>query len=165
MLYAAPTVKIWHENLHVLSLDGNQEPLKNLTADGHIHGGLRIEINGRIVPHLGFHGPDDVCFNEWLLQLKTVANAITASGGRHEFDEGEQGQPAFVFERIGEFGYFSITDSMLSQTKGNPQWQKVEFNPNEFIAAYDCLLTSFKNELERTAPAFANEWLTSFTQQ
>jgi len=85
----------------------DRKPLTELTLDRHVHGGLRLEINGRLVPYLGYWGPDDVCFGEWVNELWRAAQALRDSGGRHVYDEGEQGQPAFVFEREGDRGFLA----------------------------------------------------------
>lgn len=48
-------------------------PLRSLGGGyGHIHGRLDFEVGGRLLPHLGYFGPDDVCFGEWLRELQTA---------------------------------------------------------------------------------------------
>src|SRR5260370_23174940 len=110
MTTRAKTVRIWHENLSTIRGDGTRLPLSHLKGGDHLHGGLRIELGGGLVPDLGHFGPDDVCFNTWLPELRAVLQIFRASSpGRHIFDEGEQGQPAFVFERSDDLAYFSIS--------------------------------------------------------
>jgi hypothetical protein len=57
-----------------------------------------------------------------------AAEALKTSGGRYVFDEGEQGQPAFVFEREGDQGFFSIAASEISDgdAPGVAAWRVVE---------------------------------------
>ncbi len=105
-----------------------REPLSRLGNNwnaGHIHGRLSIEIAGRSVPHLGFFGPDDVCLNTWLVELCNVVNALVEAPGEYTFDEGEQGQPAFQFVRVGDEIVFSITESVLAGGRADTEWQGV----------------------------------------
>ena len=145
-----PSVRIWYENVAAITASGRR-PLARLRPQAHVHGGLRLEIGGRLVPHLGYFGPDDVCFDSWLDELALAAEALAVPGGRHVYDEGEQGQPAFVFEREGDTGYFSIIDAAYSGGVADSGWQRVEFQPTDFIAAYEDFRTSFLAAL-RAAP-------------
>lgn len=152
------SIRIWFENLAAMPAD-KRLPLQQLTPDEHIHGGLRIEIGGRLVPYLGFWGDDDVCFGEWLEQLWLVAQAFENSEqGCHTFDEGEQGQPAFIFERSGDRAYFTIGPSGLSEAVGDPNWQRVEFSPAEFIAEHARFREAFFDTL-RGATSVADLWI------
>lgn len=128
----------------------------------HIHGGLRLEIAGRLVPHLGYWGANDVCFGQWLAELAQVSEAISSPGGRHVFDEGEQGQAAFVFERDGDRAFFTIADAEMWELKGgksDPDWQRIEFCPFEFVSSYERFRESFLKELHEAAPQTSKEWL------
>jgi hypothetical protein len=60
---AVMSVKIFFENLAVAGSE-DRLPLSSLDLDenSHIHGGLRFQIANRLVPHLGYFGPDDVSF-------------------------------------------------------------------------------------------------------
>jgi hypothetical protein len=156
-----PTVRIWHENLAAMA-GNDRKPLSALTPEDHVHGGLRLEIAGRVAPCLGYWGPDDVCFGQWLEELWHAAEALSTPGGRHTFDEGEQGQPAFVFEREGDRGFFTIAASEISDGEADPDWQRVEFLPADFLAAHDNFRTSFCAELRGAAPAVAALWLGRF---
>jgi hypothetical protein len=100
------------------------EPLSRLGGRrnlGHVHGRVTIEIAGRAVPHLGHLGPDDVCLNTWLVGLCNAVNALAETGGKYIFDEGEQGQPAFSFERLG---------MRFSSPSTSPCWAKAQLIPN-----------------------------------
>ncbi len=158
------TVRIWHENLEALVLS-DRVPLSKLAPESHIHGGLRLEIAGRLVPSLGYWGPDDVCFDEWLTELSRVAIAMQNSGGRHIYDEGEQGQPAFVFQRDGDRAFFSIITSEISDGEGRPDWQNIEFSPTDFLDAYDIFRSLFFAEVRAASPTSADVWLKRFAQQ
>lgn len=156
-----PTVRIWYENLAAMAVN-DRHPLFALAANSHVHGGLRLEFAGRLVPYLGYWGPDDVCFSQWLGELSQAAAAMGQPGGRHVFDEGEQGQPAFVFERDGDCGFFSIAASELSGADADPDWQRVEFLLAEFVAAVTDLQASFATDLRAASPTEAEAWLTRF---
>src|SRR5689334_22705991 len=108
--------------LRVLPDGGHSElHLADLRTDGdHIHGRLSITIGGATIPRLGFFGPDDVCLGTWLCELALASRQLCSEGcSRYVFDEGEQGQPAFVFEREGPVVYVSIEDSDLSGASGS----------------------------------------------
>jgi hypothetical protein len=156
-----PSVRIWHENL-VAMVGNDRMPLSALKPEHHVHGGLRLEIAGRLVPCLGYWGPDDVCFGQWLTELSQAAEALKTPGGRHTFDEGEQGQPAFVFEREGDKGFFTIAASEMSDGVAHPDWQRVEFLPIHFLAAYEGFRKSLFSELRAKAPVAGQMWLKRF---
>jgi hypothetical protein len=103
-----------------------------------------------------------VCFGEWVNELWHAAEALRAPGGRHVYDEGEQGQPAFVFEREGDRGFFSIAASAISEVLADPDWQRVEFSPSDFLAAHDDFRTTFFAEVRAAAPTVAEKWLEQF---
>ncbi len=158
----SPSLRLWFENVTITGEDGPL-PLAQLSGEEHIHGGLRLEMGGRLVPDMGHWGPDDVCFNEWLVQLQTVARTFaTADAGpvRHVYDDAEQGQPAFLFEREGERAYFSIIASKIGGGDADPDWQRVEFSPEEFIAEHRRFQQAFLAELRASVPpAVLEEWL------
>jgi len=153
------TVRIWHENLAVLGED-ERLPLSSLQPDSHIHGGLRVQFGERMAPYLGFFGPDDVCFGQWLEELWLTAQAFqTSKEARHTFDEGEQGQPAFVFERAGEAAFFSIAASDFSEAEGDMDWQHIEFSPEEFLEQHSRFRESFFAAIRASAPTVAEHWI------
>jgi hypothetical protein len=156
---SAKTVRIWFENLATTRGDGEVLPLSQLEVEDHVHGGLRIELRGRLVPGLGFFGPDDVCFNNWLTELRAVAQAFQASScGRHVFDEGEQGQPAFLFERAGDSAFFSISAG-VGGGEANPDWERIEFSPEEFLAEHKQFCERFVSAIRAAAPEGAAQWI------
>ena len=137
-----------------------RQPLSALTPDEHIHGGLRIQFGERFVPNLGYFGPDDVCFSTWLEELSAAARAFESdTDARYVFDEGEQGQPAFVFERAGDQAYFSITKSEFSGGEADPDWQRIEFSPDDFFAEHTRFRESFFAAVRVAAPHVADQWI------
>ena len=167
MSYSLPVIRhgirIWYESLHVSrtrnSGGSDDLPLSSLSRGDHVHGGLRIEIDGRLVPHLGYWNADDACFGSWLLELRGVADAFSETTAQYAYDEGEQGQPSFVFERAGNSGFFSIADSQLSDGQADPEWQRVEFEVDEFLSQDSLLQHSFVAALREAAPASAEDWI------
>lgn len=117
-----------------------------------------MELGGRLVPDLGHFAPDDVCFNTWLTELHAVARTFQASSsGRHVFDEGEQGQPAFLFERAGDLAFFSISAGS-GGGRANPDWQRVEFSPKDFLNEHKQFCDSFLTTI-RAAAKGARKWI------
>lgn len=113
-------------------------PLTSLAVGEHLHGVLRIAIDGRELPHLGYSGASDVCFDTWLDEL----GAVETSSGDHTFDELEQGQPAFRFRREGDRLLISIVDSS-GDGRGDPDFIDVPCGWSEFTAA----LAQFRSRL------------------
>lgn len=140
----------------------SRRSLTELEADDHIHGDLLIEVQGRRLPHLGYFGPNDVCFADWLEQLAAVRAAfLAADPARHVFDEGEQGQPAFVFEREGASGYITIADSELTSSFGraDPGWQRVPFSSAELVDEIQRFRQAFLDHVRSIAPGLAEQWM------
>ncbi len=161
-----PTITIRFENLAVLEHDEEgtiRVALSRLEEDSHIHGGLRIMIDGRTVPYTGFFDEDDACFGYWIIELNGVIQAFEESeSAKYVYDEGEQGQPAFVFERQGETVYFSINDSEITDGKADLEWQRVAFPYNEFHDQYLRFQRDFASEVRRSARVNADKWLKQF---
>ena len=156
-----PTVRIFYESLGVD--EGGADgilPLSALSDDCHVHGGLRIIIHRRLVPRLGFFGPDDVCFSTWLEELETVYTLFRAAEtARYVFDEGEQGQPAFLFEREGKKMTLSIIASRISGGKADSDWQNVGFLYEDFNDQYLKMREAFLQRLVEAAPTTADAWI------
>jgi hypothetical protein len=84
--------------------DAVRAPLEQLDDDERscVHGTLWIRVNGRDLPALGFWGRDDACLGAWAAELSRAVQALEPSDQAcYVYDEGEQGQPAFVFTRTG----------------------------------------------------------------
>jgi hypothetical protein len=135
-------------------------PLSRLSdRGGHVHGRLEIEVNGASLPYLGFFGPDDVCFNEWVFQLHSALGTLrSAPHINHTYDEGEQGQPAFLFERQADEFFISIVASALSDGEAHPDWQRVPCSFADFDSGVARFLADFRQHLCTAAPQFAAEW-------
>ncbi|MBC7806464.1 MAG: hypothetical protein H7145_09970 [Akkermansiaceae bacterium] len=161
-----PTVTLRFENLAVLE-DGEEGtkrvPLPSLREDSHIHGGFRLVIGGRVVPYMGYFGADDVCFGDWLTELDGVMEAFAADEvATYVYDEGEQGQPAFVFEREGDVAFLSIADSKISDGEAHPDWQRAVFHYTDLRDEYAHFRADFADEVRRAAPATGEKWLKRF---
>ena len=155
------TVRMECSGLWTQGADDERAPvsfLEQAEEIGHIHGRLTIEIAGKQVPSLGYFGPDDVCLDTWLVELCNVVNRLARSGDEYTFDEGEQGQPAFRFTRLGSELVLSIVDSALSGRSGNPDWQNVTCLFEDFRAAVIGLLDALRAELRRQAPTTWEQW-------
>ena len=88
-----------------------------------------------------------------------MADAFLEATARYVYDEGEQGQPAFIFERTGDTSFFSIADSQISDGLADTEWQRVEFATDEFLSEYYRLQNSFVAALRQEAPASAEDWI------
>jgi hypothetical protein len=129
----------YHERASLAELDADE--------NCHIHGRFRIVINGRELPRLGFFGPDDVCLNEWTEQLLRIRGQLGATAGRYVFDEGEQGQPAFAFERSGGDLFVSVLRSEIGDANGDESWSRVVCSAGDFLAAVDEVLDVIHREV------------------
>lgn len=163
------TIKITFEDLAVIEVGNTSRrlPLAELdVSNAHIHGGLLINIGNRFVPYLGYFGWNDVCFAQWIGELEKICREFKGKEqARYCFDEGEQGQPAFLFEREGEMMYLSIIDSAISDGEGQDDWQKVGFSYREFISEYEAFYKQFSAELQRSSPTVASEWISKFLKR
>jgi hypothetical protein len=135
-------------------------PLSDLDRGaGHIHGLLRVAIGERVLPHMGFFGPHDVCLNTWVEELRNVLRSLDVSAGEHYlFDEGEQGQPAFEFKRQGDILAVSVCDSQLSGAQGDPSFQRVCCMWSEFRSAIEQFLIEFRQVVLAQCPAAGASW-------
>ena len=111
------SVKLSFQNLAVI---GSYErlPLSSLDLDenSHIHGELRFQIGDRIVPYMGFWNGDDVCFNTWIEEFENIVEAFDGiREATYLFDEGEQGQPAYRFDKESSRRKVLITSCHLWQ--------------------------------------------------
>jgi hypothetical protein len=145
--------------------DGRSEEL-SLSAlrssDAHIHGELAIVVGGEQIPHLGFFGPSDVCVGTWLRELATARRVLADDGGRHVFDEGEQGQPAFKFERVGDRVNVSVVDSEISDGVGDPEWGIQSCTVVEFTTGVTNFFATLESTLEEAAPGVGRLWVHRF---
>jgi len=131
-----------------------------LNDNCHIHGGLRILVQGRFVPRLGFWGPDDVCFSTWFEEFENIVQTFDESeAATYIFDEGEQSQPAYVFQKKGGHVFLSVADAAFSGGRADPEWQNVPFLYQDFKAQYQRMKADFLQELSRAAPHAKDEWL------
>jgi hypothetical protein len=141
--------------------------LQNKTYRGnpysHIHGYLNFEIDGRSVPHMGYFGADDVCFNQWIAVFAGVRKAVQRQLPFYKFDEFEQGQPAFLFEvKPGSRIALSIIKSESGEGHDDPDWQQVTFRYADFKAEFLDFRTRFLAEISRIAPVQLDYWTEQF---
>src|SRR5262249_39813612 len=145
-------------NLAVLKTrDNRRYPLEMLALGNHIHGELRLQINGRNVPRMEYWSVDDVCFAQWIAQLTAICTAFRGNiQAVYIFDEGEQGQPAFKFARNGDTVMLSIVASEISGGHAHTDWQNIAFQYKEFVQAYELFKHEFLAEISRVAPKCTN---------
>jgi hypothetical protein len=131
----------------------------------HIHGYLKLEIDGRSVPDMGYWGPDDVCFNQWIAVFASIRHAVQKGLPSYKFDETEQGQPAFLFEvKPGSQIALSIVQSESGEGKDDPEWQQVTFSYAAFKAAFLEFKIHFLSEITRNAPGQLEYWTELFNR-
>ncbi len=125
----------------------------------HVHGTLWIRVNGKDLPALGYFGPDDVCFGSWAAELDGAARALAQSDpSRYVFDEGEQGQPAFVFERNGDTVLISVERSRYDDSADPPEWTPQSCDHAEFQAQVAGLLVALDATVSAASSA-GRGWL------
>ncbi len=162
----AQPIHISYDNLAAQRYDSRERrPLATLDADSHIHGALRIEIGGRVLPHTGYFDDNDACFHEWIEYLDWVVDQLD---GKAEasclIDEGEQGQPAFLFERHGDLVELSIVEGESEGDRGeaDPAWQNIPFRWSDFLIEYDHFKKAFLAEVAAAAPAVTDAWVAAY---
>ena len=154
------------ENLFTYTADATDVrlPLSALpSGTNHVHGRLEIIISGKPIPALGYAGTDDVCLNTWTCEISAVVEALNqSSDATYSFDEGEQGQPAYLFVREHDVLYVSVVDSPLSGAHGDPSYQQVSCAWEDFRQAARQYIQSLRAEIEREVPGYASTWLQRF---
>ena len=138
----------------------NKASLERLGSEGHahIHGRLEIQLGERPLPYLGYWGPDDVCLDTWLGVLLDLFNRTGTSKDEFVFDEGEQGQPAFVFRRHGDQVGVSIEDSRISDGRGDPAWADVRCDRRQLRGEVRRFLAWLRDDLAARGPATRQWW-------
>lgn len=163
------TVEICFGSLWTYTADSSDEhlPLTQLSEENtHVHGLLQVVVGGKALPCLGFFGPDDVCFNTWVHELAVASRAVmTSDPVAYVFDEGEQGQPAFHFERTGGQVLLSVRASSISDGPGDPSWERVPCALQDFIAAVSRFVIEFRETLIAQAGSDrAERWWRHFSR-
>jgi hypothetical protein len=137
------------DKLHTFR-NGRQFPVRDLDMQSrtHIHGALRVIIDGRELPSLGYFGSADVCIGMWTGELLAARQAVLHDDpSEYLFDEGEQGQPAFLFQREGASIHTSVVDSAISGAVGDSDWRRVPCTVEEFVGGLDQFLTALHRSL------------------
>ena len=148
-----------YEEECVESNSSGRLPRLGLDENACVHGTIRLEIAGRLVPNMGFFGMDDVCLWEWLRYLSDVENAFRA--GEHAsavVGGAEQGQPCYVWERDGNSGFLTVADSPHSGGVAHEEWQKIPFHVTDFFAAHAEFRANARAFIVREAPHCGLEW-------
>ncbi len=143
--------------LHV-SEEGESDrgPLTILDDDehSHIHGMLLIRINGHELPAVSHYGPDDACMGQWVAELHAAAETLQATDPAiYVYDEGEQGQPAFVFERSGETVCVSMRRSQYESKARVPPWIAQSCPLVDFVAEVQAFMASLDAAVRSATPA------------
>jgi hypothetical protein len=151
----------------VLPEGGSRElPVSSLKNDGsHLHGELLIVVEGEPIPRMGYFGPRDVCVADWVRELQAAVTDLRSSDpARHLYDECEQGQPAFLFERHGEIVTVSIVDSELGDGVGSPEWGRRTCSLAEFETEVGRFISELETTLEDAAPGNGRDWVRSLQE-
>jgi len=125
----------------------------------HVHGQLEIEIDGRLLPRLGYAGPNDVCFDDWVRELHYMHCRLdSAKNSEYVYDEGEQGQPAYVFRRAKDTVYVSVRASSFSDGLGDPNWNEIPVDYGLFRSAVSSFILDFLETLKREDKKRTEVW-------
>src|SRR6185436_11832652 len=134
--------------------------IAELDEKSHIHGDLIIKIKNKRVPRMGFNGMDDVCFSIWITEFEKMIDLFNEKeNSKYKYDEGEQGQPAFLFEKEEDNIYLSINDSEMFDGKGEKDWQKVNFSYDNFLKEYNQFRNKFLDDLENADTEIKEQWI------
>ncbi len=147
------SISISYCDLFVPAGDGARESLHELDADehSHIHGTLRLVVGGRTLPHMGFFGPDDVCFNDWIPSLEAASTALSTDQSEvFVLDDCEQGQPAFEFRRLHDKVLVSIIAG-VGGGDSDPAWQRVPCDLERFQLAVSNVVHGLRAEISSAA--------------
>lgn len=145
----------------------NQEKLPleylNKMECTHIHGELQIVIDGRIVPHLGIGSVDDVCIGYWIGMLSHMLAAFKSNTQSYVIEGGDQGKPAYKFEKEHNILYLSIIDSVLGGKK-DLNWQRIKMQYRDFKNAFNEFKKKLLMEIALKAPDMLEIWEGKFFQ-
>lgn len=128
----------------------------------HIHGDLQIIINNNVIPNLGIDSKEEVCLGYWIEMLSQLFESLKRGVKSYAIEGGEQGKPAYLFEKDGEDVFLSIIDSLLGG-KGNKDWQKVQFKYSEFKEAFNHFKIKLLDEVKMVSPDMVEFWEKKFT--
>lgn len=160
------SVAISFVKLHATGWEGNESvrvPLEKMDSEEHIHGELKISWNGRVVPRLGYFGADDVCMNTWIQEFHAIVEALSKSETAcYVFDEGEQGQPAYRFQREDDWVYLSIVASEISDGPGDPDFCDLKSEYTQFIEEIREFLKRFDAVMRQTNVKTYEKWLSEW---
>jgi hypothetical protein len=144
----------------------DRAPLSRLRDEPghHVHGELQVVVGGRRLPGLGFFGPDDVCFDEWVHELRVARERLAAdSSAVHVYDDEGQGQPAFELRRVEDTVLVSVVAGS-GGGRADPGWQEVPCSLRDFVAAVDAFVEDLTAELNREAGDAGQRWMDDITR-
>lgn len=138
----------------------DRKPLAAVAGtDGHVHARLEIRIGGRLLPQLGYFGPDNVCLNFWGEQFCRIVEAFRGvESVSYVYDEGEQGQPAYLFRRDGVHAFVSVIDSKIGAGDADPDYQDVRCATGDFVKALDDALQTMRTMMIAEAGEAGEAW-------
>lgn len=142
------------------------EPIRSTyLSREHIHAYMRITIQGRALPYMGYFGEEDVCFNAWISVLVAMYGAMQPAGdGLYEFDEVEQGQPSYIFRRDGDSVLVSIVESKYSHAPGDSEWQDIPFSLQDLQDTLHQFRDDFLADIKKLAPGVYEKWRAAFKE-
>jgi hypothetical protein len=98
--------------------------------------------------------------NEWAYELAAAAaELVSTDPSEYVYDEGEQGQPAFRFARVGQSVLVSVIASELSGAAGYPDWQEVPCLLSDFLSSVRTFLDTFEAMVRSAAPVGGPKWI------
>lgn len=158
---------LWTYNVNVQPKDREESEKKlpisylNENEYTHVHGEMQIIINGKVLPSFGIDSPDDVCFGYWIEMFTKLFEVFNMCLCQYTIEGGDQGKPAYRFEKEGDCVYFSIVDSMLGG-KRDPDWQRIEFSYRDLKRAFLEFKNRFIDTIRICAPQMVDYWSKKF---
>lgn len=161
-----PSITLAFRNLFTYRTNGPSRPGHRLgieqlvltkgspLAATHIHGELIILVHGRGVPYL-----EETCFGEWIVYLLQLQKALKeCSNARYICEGGDEGLPAYLFERADSEIFLSLIKSQVFPSEDEPDWQRIPFRDSDLQSAIDFFIASFRSHLWKANPEVAPLW-------
>eukprot|EP00029_Vermamoeba_vermiformis_P006347 TRINITY_DN2460_c0_g1_i3.p1 TRINITY_DN2460_c0_g1~~TRINITY_DN2460_c0_g1_i3.p1 ORF type:complete len:247 (-),score=21.79 TRINITY_DN2460_c0_g1_i3:8-748(-) len=114
---------------------------------GHLHKRLELRVNGDLLPDMGYFGPDDACYSDWIERVfEPLFRRFDKNINDHCWDFCDQNMPAFEFKKEGPICKLSIVEGCCGGGP-DPRWQNREFLVEELRAEYLKFLKKLHEEL------------------
>lgn len=135
-------------------------PLDRLTYDdNHIHGLLEITIAGRALPSMSYFEDGEVCINEWVDVLLAARRDLSvADVASYVYDDAEQGQPGYRFDRKVDTLNVSVIEGVRGGGRADPSFQRVACRWADFVREVDAFLTGLHASVLSAAPVEGTAW-------